>query len=97
MANRIVGNVYILDTGSANTQLPWPRDAKVASIAFWGATTSSVMTIAAGDTGNVLLTLNGPSTVGAGGTTNVHFGGVYFADSLTLPVLTAGTGWIYFC
>lgn len=96
MANRIVGNVYILDTGSGNVPLPWPRDAKVMSIAFWGANTASIMQIAAGDTSNVLITLAGPINNAVGGTTIAPLGGVYFADTLTLPVLTAGTAWIYF-
>lgn len=96
MANRIVGNVYILDTGSANTELPWLDNAKVATISFWGANTSAEMILTTEDTGNVVARLAINANGNVANSTSIHYGGVNFPGSIKLPVLTAGTGWIYF-
>ena len=94
MANRIVGNVYIIDTGSANGAIPWLRDAKVASVAFWAADTTGEIIISTVDTTDVIVRLtasNNPASV-----SQLFLGGVNFPDVIKIPTLTAGTAWIYF-
>ena len=84
MANRIIDNVYILDTGSANVLIPWPNTAKVMGIGLTG----TEVRISGADTTNVLVRL----------TSNEYryLGGVNFGPDIKLPVLTAGTAWVYF-
>ena len=96
MGNRIVGNTYIIDTGSANTLIPWPRDAKVQTIAFWGANTSAEVILTSADTGDVVARLAINANGNVANSTSIHYGGVNFPDQLKVPVLTAGTAWIYF-
>lgn len=93
MANRLVGNTYILDTSSGNTPIPWPAGAKVSTIAFWSSDSTGMVRFCNGNTTNTLLELsnpnNAPATVGA------YLGRHYFTDTLTVPQLVAGTAWIY--
>jgi hypothetical protein len=96
MANRIVGNVYIIDTGSANVALPVPNPYKVMSIRAWFSDTSGKAVFSYSDTSNVFCILSAnrtPVTVG-GITDESNLGGLNF-DELKVPVLTAGTAWIY--
>lgn len=97
MANRIVDSVYILDTASANVAIPIPTPLKVMSVRAWFLDTSGKVVLTSEDTGNVICILaanHSPAVVG-GFTDEANLGGINI-DSLKLPVLTAGTAWIYF-
>lgn len=96
MGNRIVGNVYILDAGSANQALPWPRDAKVNSVLFYGNDTSAEVILTDNDTTNAILRIKVTANGNIASTQSVYLGGVNFPDILKVPTLTAGTAWIYF-
>ena len=99
MANRIVGNVVIIDSGMGNAfvltsanQAVNVSELKVATIAFWSTDTTGNLVLSAVDTTNQIIRLTNPNddptTVGA------VLGGVNFKD-LKVPALTAGTAWIY--
>ncbi len=93
MANRIVGNVYIIDSGSL-APIPFSSGTKIASVIFWSSDSTGTLRLATENTANVIMHLsnpiNVPNTIGA------YIGGCYATNSLTVPTLTAGTAWIYF-
>ncbi len=95
MANRLVGNVYIIDSGTIN--LVWPTNAAVAGFTLYGTDSTSRMNITyASNISDSVVSLanpvNTPQLVG------VSFGvnGVHFDQQLRVNTLTAGTGYIYF-
>lgn len=96
MANRIVGNVYIVDSALNNLALPWPQGATITSIRAWFLDTTGIARFTDSDTTNAvcLLIANAPAA-GTGTTDQANLGGVSF-DNLKIPTLTAGTAWIYF-
>ena len=93
MANQILGNTYILDTGSANTPLPWPNNAKVQAVTFWSSNTTGELVLSGVNTFNVVVRLTNPNDDPT--TLGVYLGGINFTE-IKLPTLTAGTAWIYF-
>lgn len=96
MANRIVETVYILDTGSANVSIPMPSNMKVETIRAWFSDTSGKAVFSFSDTSNVFCVLTSQSPLGTGGATDeCRLGGINIRE-LKLPVLTAGTAWVYF-
>lgn len=96
MGNRIVGNVYIIDTGSANTSIQVPNPYRINTIRAWFSDTSGKAVFTYEDTGNVFCVLAAGATPAtpSGFTDEAILGGVNF-DELKVPVLTAGTAWIY--
>ena len=97
MANRIIGSIYIIDTSSANTALPWPQGARVNTIRAWFLDTTGLARFTGSDTTNAvcILTPHNAPTPSSGGHDEARFGGVRF-DEMKIPTLTAGTAWIYF-
>ncbi len=97
MANRIVGNTYIIDTASGNTALPWPSKAKIMAINLFSTDTSGRVEFTASDTTDVVIKIahTGDHFVDNDGVTSIYLGGVTF-DEMKVPVLTAGTAWVYF-
>ena len=106
MANRIVGNVYIIDSqmGAAtdlqgvNTASWQQHQMYIASVALWCAnTTAEIELIYKADTTSTAIRLgagNSPTPT-AGGLVEIYLGGVNF-EELRVKTLTAGTGFIYF-
>lgn len=107
MANRIVGNVYILDSQEAATiPLSWPVNtgAKIKTAAFWSADTTGAMTLTMGNASNPVVQFSYISQAAAAGsgaiivnaTQYITFGdGIYF-DQLAVTKLVQGTGWLFF-
>ena len=95
MANRIEGNTYIVDTGSANTPLPWNTGSRIQSISFWSSNSSGEVIFSGVDTTNVIARLANPSNGNSSQTAYQYIGGVTF-DNMKVPTLTVGTAWIYF-
>lgn len=93
MANRIVGNVYIIDTVTGNTELPWLSGAKVGTITFWSSDSTGSLQISGINTTNILFRVsnpvNVPNTVGA------YLGGCFVNNVVKIQAVTAGTAWIY--
>ena len=91
MANRIVGNVYIVD--SAAIALTDGQTLKIASIAFYSTDTSGEFKIVSqANTANALIHIrnnqNQPFTL------PLFLGGMYL-ENLRVQTCTAGTGWFY--
>ena len=105
MANRIVGNVYILDSQeSAAISLAWPTNAKIKCAAFWSNDTSGRMILTmGGNSNNAVISFGYVTQVQAASgnlivitpaTQSLPLDGAYF-DQLAVATLTAGTGWLY--
>lgn len=93
MANQILGNIYILDTGSGNTSIPWNVGSRIQSVAFWSTDSTGLMELSMANTSQVIVKLANPNN--ADTTVGIYLGGLSVTE-MKLPVLTAGTGWIYF-
>ena len=99
MANRIAGNVVIIDSAMGNSLVLASASTAVQiqnlyanTIAFWSIDTTGVMRLSLTDTTNCILQLtnpnNNPATVGA-------FIGKTRLNDLKIPTLTAGTAWVF--
>jgi len=90
MANRIVGNVYIIDTVG---DLDGPDNLKINSIAFWSTdSTGALILCVKATSANELVKLNNNQNQAF--TVPLHLGGVYLKD-VNVKTLTAGTAWLY--
>lgn len=103
MANRLVGNVYIID--SSGVPLDWLSGAKIAAIGFFTTSTAGTFELSyASDTTNSILRFDSIiHTVAPGSGSaldrayqSVYLGGVSFPDALFVRRCNVGTGWIYF-
>ena len=111
MANRIVGNTIIVDSGMGNSFILTSANQainitnfRVNAIGFRAINTTSTISISAGlDTTNVIY-FQGYLQGGSGGQISVladklfditHFGTPQQFDTLKVPILTAGTAYIY--
>jgi hypothetical protein len=92
MANRIVGNVYIVDSSTGNVAMSWPSKAKIGSVAFWSTNTTGEVIFTGADTTNVVIRLANPNN--AATTVGLYLGGVNYTE-MKVPTLTAGTAWFY--
>lgn len=96
MANRLLGNVYIIDSALNNVALPWPSKARIKAVAAWFVSGAGEVRISGADTTNHLIRLVSAQS-GLNATYNFHyFGGVDFNEEIKVPVVTNGTAWIYF-
>lgn len=103
MANRIVGNVYIIDSASTSAAplqsgIAWPNHMKLDAVSFWTTSTAGICEfVYASNTNDTAFVLspNVTSISVAGAMAHLHFGGVYFSE-LRVRTLTAGTAWLYF-
>ena len=100
MANRIVGNVLIVDSGMGN-ELVLPgnniAEFQVSAIAVWGADTTAAITLTEANTATDLVyKFNANTTPGGGGGVNpLSLTHPIKVGDLKVPVLTAATGFIY--
>lgn len=106
MANRIVNNVVIVDSAMGNafilTSANQSMDYKffhVNEIAFWSSDTTGRLIISAIDTTNHLISMgwmaNGAGAGFSPATQRTSFGQKQTLADLKIPILTAGTAWIY--
>lgn len=101
MANRIVGNVIIVDSAMGNAFILSSANApvhlsnlKVNGIAFWSSDTTGACQISATDTTNVIVRFSRTS-VNESASQWTSFGDMQYLEALKIPVLTLGTAWIY--
>lgn len=101
MANRIVGNVYIIDSQSGalaplKSGDAWPAaDAYIHTVAFWSADTTGLFELVyAADSNNTAFLLANPNHFDA--TVDIHLGVPVRFSELRAKTVTAGTGFIYF-
>lgn len=96
MANRIAGNVLIIDSAMGNAPVLLSssqiKNFKLGSVAFWSSDTTGSLILALASTADVILRLG--NSVNNGNTTGIILNGVNLHD-LKVPVLTAGTAWCY--
>ena len=96
MANRIVGNVIIVDSAMGNSPVlsssAQLHKFKLGSVAFWSSDTTGSLVLSGTNTSNTYLRLG--NSVNSPNTTGIVLDGVTL-HNLKVPVLTAGTAWIY--
>lgn len=95
MANRLIGNVYIVDSALNNVALPWNAGSRISSIRAWFLDTTGIARFTGADTTDAVCVLiaNAPAA-GTGTTDQANLENIAF-DNMKIPALTAGTAWIY--
>ena len=94
MANRVVGNVLIVDSATIN--LPY-FNMNVRGVALYGTDSTSRLNLTyVSSTLDTVFALG--NQINSPGLSGMTFGGPGFAvaDTLRVLTLTAGTGYIYF-
>ncbi len=92
MANRVRGNVYIVDSHQVATALPFDGKMNIQEIVFTANDSTGAFQISNATTGtDVLLSLKVVDP--AGGTVSVTPNTTF--DDVYIPTITAGTAWIY--
>lgn len=93
MANRIVGNIYIIDSGLQNLAY---TNHKILSVGFYGTDSTATMTLTYASNTNDSIIAFGPSAATAKPWQEyAELGGVYVSDTIRVLNLVAGTGWLY--
>ena len=93
MANRIAGNVLIVDSSLSN--LPY-LNARVLAASFYGSDTTARLTITYVSSTLDSIIAFAPNVTGGGPwSANQVLGGVQVADTMRVLLLTAGTGYLY--
>lgn len=106
MANRLIGNVIIVDSAMGNAFILTSANQPVQlvnlhanAVAFWSSDTTGRMIIAGIDTTNHLISLgwmaNGTGAGFMAATQSTNFAQKQTVSDLKIPILTAGTAWIY--
>ena len=94
MANRLVNNTYIIDSGQTLTGLNWGEQRKVNAIhCAFNDTSGRIVFAFTSNTSNIFLTAASNSTTPY--TLPYYFGGQY-VDQITPILITAGTAFIHF-
>lgn len=95
MANRIVGNVIIVDSAMGNTFILGNGNnptLNVNSIAFWGSNSTGIVSFTGLSTADVICSIS--SVLNFPNTQSIDLHGTRLSDVKVLT-LTAGTAWIY--
>lgn len=93
MANRIAGNIYIIDSGLQNLSY---INHKVLAAGFYGVGTTATMTLVYASNTNDAIVAFAPNVTGAGNWDDyAQLGGVYISDTIRVLNLVSGTGWLY--
>lgn len=102
MANRIIGNILIVDSAMGNLPIIESgtgnfRSYNIKAIAFWSADTTGSLRLTSADTTTTLIRM-GWITQGVGTGMQESPQWAYPCtriEGLKAPVVTAGTAWIY--
>lgn len=93
MANRIVGNIYIIDSGLQNLSY---INHKLLAVGFYGANSASTMTLTmVSSTLDAIVAFANITAGSASWADYAQLGGVYVSDTIRVLNLVAGTGWLY--
>lgn len=94
MANRIRGNLVIIDSSAINLSLP--TNVRIQAAALYGIDTTSrlIITLASSTLDSVIPLSNQTHFPGTSGM-SFGEGGWCVADTLRVMLLTAGTGYLY--
>lgn len=91
MANRLVGNIFIVDSAEANIALSIPENSYIGEVAFWGADTTGIIELTGASTADVIAKIQIGTNVPSND--SIYVG--TRVQTLKCPVVTAGTAWIY--
>ena len=94
MANRLLENVYILDTASGNIALPWNAGSRIESISWLFSGSTGALSLSLSDTTNVIFRQAHPQANNQPQSGSAYLG--VSVSELKVPILTVGTAWIYF-
>lgn len=108
MANRLVSNVIIVDSAAGNTPIISTisnstgqiSKFRVNTLTFWSSNTTGACNIACGDGSTGVIAMFGWVNGGAGfapATQSIPFGQQQSLEDIKVPLLTAGTAFIYLC
>lgn len=106
MANRIAGSVIIVDSAMGNAFILASANMPVHisklhvnSIAFWSSDTTGRCIITEIDTTNCIASFSWMASGTGNGfqaaTQSTSFGNMQPLENIKIPVLTAGTAWVY--
>ena len=95
MANRIRGNVIIVDSASISLDFPGASNtAQIGSIAFWSSNSTGLMEFSfQNNTADIIIKMQAP--VNQPNTTTFRFPSRIYLKNLRVNTLTVGTGFIY--
>ena len=95
MANRIRGNVIIIDSGTINLQFPGGGEyAKVSSIVLWGLNTTGLLELSfQANSSDIIVKMQSP--INDPNTTQIKFPTNHQFEKIRVNTLTAGTAWMY--
>lgn len=94
MANRIRGNVVIIDTNGLVNFPGSGRHAKVSSIAFWAADSTGALQMSFQDnSADTIISMASP--VNLPNMTTLRFSQGTYIDSLFVRTIIQGTGFLY--
>lgn len=94
MANRIRGNLVIIDSSAINLSLP--TNCRIQAASFWGVdTTSRLIIVLASNTLDSVIPLSNQTHFPGLSGLSFGQGGWCVADTLRVLNLTAGTGYLY--
>ena len=97
MANRIVGNVLIVDSGMGNSPILLGSNIgeyQVSAIVIWGVDTTAAITLTEANTATDLV-YKFNANLSNGGVNPLSLTYSLKVGDLKVPVLTAATGFIY--
>lgn len=94
MANKLVENVYIIDTGSGNLSFPWNSGSRIQSISWLFSGSTGALSLSLSDTTNVIFRQAHPQANNQPQSGSAYLGGISISE-LKVPILTVGTAWIY--
>lgn len=95
MANRLVDNVYIIDSALNNVALPWNAGSRIESISWLFSGSTGALSFSLSDTTNVIFRQAHPQANNQPQSGSAYLGGIRITE-LKVPILTVGTAWIYF-
>ena len=96
MANQILGNVYIIDVGSADEAFQWNSGTKITAIKCWFDNSSGEAIFTFANTSNVFAKLVHNSVNNEAQNGGISFGEGVPMSEMKVPTLTAATAWVYF-
>lgn len=98
MANRIVGNVLIVDSAAGNAFV-YEGNAVIQAVAIYANDTTGQVQLTTADTRDQIVRVSvggGPVGFTSGITKQHDFQALRIDDGIKVPVLNAGTAFIYF-
>jgi len=98
MANRIIGNVLIVDSAMGNAFVvgndSTSKDFRIDAVGLWSSDSTGLVQFTGTNTTDVVIKLASSSDGSADTTDSIHLNGINIKD-VKCPTLTVGTAFIY--